>query len=100
MPLFTLIGHDGPRGLELRAQHRPSHLDHWRPLALLGRVRHGGPLLDDAGAPRGSMLLFEAPDRASACAHAAADPYVVSGIFARYEVFETRAVLPEADPDL
>jgi uncharacterized protein YciI len=95
MPLFALIGHDGPLGLELRPTHRPAHLDHWRPLALQGRVRHGGPLLDDAGAPCGSMLLFEAPDRASACAHAAADPYVVSDIFARYEVFETRTVLPE-----
>jgi uncharacterized protein len=95
MPLFTLIGHDGPRGLELRPLHRPRHLDHWRPLAARGLVRHGGPLLDTHGSPRGSVVLFEAADHASASAHAAADPYVVSGIFERYEVFETRVVFPE-----
>ena len=96
MPLFMLIGHDGPRGLELRPLHRPSHLDHWRPLAAEGRIRHAGPLLDEHGSPRGSLLLFEAPDRSSADAHAATDPYVRSGIFARYEVYETRVVLPES----
>ena len=56
MPLFTLIGHDGPRGLELRPLHRPRHLDHWRPLAARGLVRHGGPLLD----PHGSRVLGHA----------------------------------------
>ena len=76
--------------------HRPGHLDHWRPLAARGLVRHAGPLLDESGEPRGSMLLFEAADRAAAHAHAAADPYVTAGIFARYEVFETRVVLPES----
>jgi len=94
MPLFALIGRDGPRSSELRRQHRPAHLERLRPLARAGRVRFAGPLLD-AGAPVGSVVIFEAPDLAAARALAAADPYVVHGVFASHEVRETRDVLPE-----
>lgn len=95
MPLFAFIGHDGPRGRELRKLHRPAHLEHWSSLVGAGRVRFGGPLLDEHGAPRGSVLLFEAESAAAARAQAEADPYLTRGIFERYELFETRQVLPE-----
>jgi len=94
MPLFVLIGRDAPRAPELRRQHRPAHLEKLRPLALAGRVRWAGPLLE-AGAPVGSVVIFEAPDLAAAQAIAASDPYVVHGVFASHEVRETRDVLPE-----
>jgi hypothetical protein len=94
MPLFALIGRDGPRGPELRRLHRPAHLEGLRPLARDGRVRFAGPLLE-GGAPIGSLVVFEAPDLAAARALAARDPYVVHGVFAEHEVRETRDVLPE-----
>lgn len=94
MPLFALVGHDGPRGPELRALHRPAHIENLRPLVRAGRVRFVGPLLAD-GAPVGSLVVFEAADLAAARAFAASDPYVVHGVFARHEVQETRDVLPE-----
>lgn len=94
MALFALVGHDGPRGRELRAVHRPAHLERWRALVREDRVRFVGPLLAD-GAPVGSLIVFEATDLAAARAVAAGDPYVVHGVFARYEVHETRDVLPE-----
>jgi len=94
MPLFALIGRDGPQAPELRKQHRPAHLANLRPLARAGRVRFAGPLLE-AGAPVGSLVVFEAPDLAAAHALAASDPYVVHGIFASHEVRETRDVIPE-----
>jgi hypothetical protein len=94
MPWFVMIGHDGPRGLELRKVHRPAHLAGLEPLADAGRIRHAGPMLGDDGAPVGSVVLFEAQSLAEAQAIAARDPYVTQGIFARYEVRETSAVFP------
>src|SRR5262249_54367834 len=94
MPLFALIGRDGPEGAALRQRHRPAHLEHLRPLARAGRVRFAGPLLE-GGRPVGSLVVFDAPDPAEARATAAADPYVAHGVFAGHEVFETRDVLPE-----
>jgi uncharacterized protein YciI len=89
-----MIGHDGPRGAELRKVHRSAHLAGLEPLAGAGRIRHAGPMLGDDGAPLGSVVLFEAADLTEAQAIAARDPYVTEGIFARYEVRETTVVLP------
>jgi hypothetical protein len=94
VPLFAWIGRDGPRGAELRPLHRPAHLARLEPLARAGRVVHAGPLLDAAGQPCGSLIVFEADDLAAAHALAAADPYVTAGVFASFEVLETRRVLP------
>ncbi|MGH0028767.1 MAG: YciI family protein [Myxococcota bacterium] len=94
MPVFAFIGHDGPRGAELRKQHRPAHLAGLEGLAQAGRIVHAGPLLDEDGAPVGSLVLFEADDLASARAVAARDPYVVEGVFERHAVNETRVVFP------
>jgi len=91
MPLFALVGRDGPGAPELRRLHRPAHLEKLRPLARAGRVRFAGPLLE-GDAPVGSLIVFEAPDLAAARAIAAADPYVVHGVFATHELHETRDV--------
>ncbi len=95
MPLFAFIGRDGPEGAERRKLHRDAHLANLEPLDRDGRVVHGGPLLDGAGRPVGSVILFEAESPEAAHAFAEGDPYVVEGIFERYEVFETRRVFPK-----
>jgi uncharacterized protein YciI len=97
VPLFAFIGHDGPRGLELRKRHRQAHLDNLAPLAAAGHVTHAGPLLGDDGNPIGSVVLFEAESLDAARAFAAGDPYVVEGIFERHEVRETRVVFPRSE---
>lgn len=94
MPTFVLIGTDGPSARERRPAVRPEHLAHWQPLDARGHVRFGGPLLGADGAPRGSVLVFEADDLAAARAHAERDPYVTGGVFARFDVHETREVFP------
>jgi uncharacterized protein YciI len=94
VPWFVMIGHDGPRGLELRKVHRAAHLAGLEPLSQAGRIRHAGPMLGDDGAPLGSVVVFEADNLADAQAIAARDPYVTNGIFARYEVRETAVVFP------
>jgi uncharacterized protein YciI len=94
VPLYVLIGRDGPRGAELRKQHRAAHLAGLEGLEAAGRIRHAGPLLDESGAARGSLVLFEAASLEEARAVAARDPYVVEGVFASHEVLETRVVFP------
>jgi hypothetical protein len=94
VPLFALIGRDGPSGRELRKEHRAAHLEGLRPLDGAGLIRHGGPLLDERGEPIGSLIVFEAPDLASARRQVERDPYVVHGIFKSYELFETGDAFP------
>ena len=92
MPLYAFIGYDGPRGAELRKLHRPAHLEGIDALVEEDRIRHAGPLLDEAGAPIGSLILFEAETLDEARRIAAGDPYVTAGIFERHEVHETKVV--------
>lgn len=96
MPLFVLIGRDGPEAPALRKQHRPAHLEHLRPLARAGRIRFAGPLRREDGSPCGSVVVFEARDLEEARGVAARDPYAVHGVFAETEVRETLQVFPEA----
>ncbi|HKE12121.1 MAG TPA: YciI family protein [Myxococcota bacterium] len=96
MPLFAWIGYDGPRGAELRKLHREAHLANLAPLDAAGRVVHAGPLLGEDGSPLGSLILFEAADLPAARAFAAQDPYVVGGVFERYEVHPTRVTFPRS----
>ncbi|MDJ0865415.1 MAG: YciI family protein [Myxococcota bacterium] len=94
MPLFVLIGRDGPDSAARRQQHRPAHLAHMEPLAAAGRVPYAGPLLDEAERPCGSVIVFEAESLDAARRQAASDPYVVEGIFASWELLGTRQVFP------
>ncbi len=95
MGRYVLIGRDGARGIELRKQHRTAHLANLRPLAEQGRVVYAGPLLDDGGAPCGSVVVFDAESLDVARRFAAGDPYVVHGVFERWEVLASMQVLPE-----
>jgi uncharacterized protein YciI len=92
MPLYAFIGHDGPSGVELRKIHRGAHLAGIDELVAEDRIRHAGPLLDESGAPVGSLILFEAESLEAAQQVAARDPYVTEGIFERWQVRETRVV--------
>lgn len=91
MPLFVVQAFDKPGAGALRAQTREAHLAHVRGLGAGARV--GGPMLDDAGAPIGSMLIYDAPDRVTLEAWIAADPYTQAGLFARVDVYPYRWVI-------
>ncbi len=83
MPLFALICTDNPDSLELRVQTRPAHLEY---LGATDAVRLGGPTLDAAGKPSGSILVIEAEDLAAAQVFANGDPYALAGLFAKVEI--------------
>ena len=97
MPLYVILGFDGPPGVERRPAVRPRHLEHLRPLDAAGRILVAGPLFaDDGKTPRGSLVVFEAADLDAARDLAARDPYVVEEVFDRYEVRPFARVVPEA----
>jgi uncharacterized protein YciI len=100
MPLFCMIGRDGPQGLSLRKIHREAHLANIAPLREAGRMPYAGPLIDEEGQPCGSILVFEADDLEAARRFASTDPYVQQGIFASHEVIETRAVVSQTVPTI
>jgi len=88
--LFVIIGHDGPRGAELRPTVRPAHLENLRPLVEQGRVIVGGPFTDGSG----SLMVVEMESEAAAIEFARTDPYTKEGVFERVEVKPFRKVVP------
>ena len=80
MPIYAIHCIDKPYSQELRAKTRPAHLKHLK--AIADKVLVAGALLDDEGAPIGSMLLIDFPDRKAALRFAAEDPYSLAGLFA------------------
>ena len=64
MPQFILLCRDKPNALELRMETRPAHLEYFESFG--NKAVLGGPLLDEDGKPKGSMLLIEAEDEPAA----------------------------------
>ncbi len=95
MGLFVYLGHDGPRGAELRKTVRERHLAHLDGLEADGRIRFAGPLLDEGGAPCGSVIVFEAEDWAAARNVAENDPYLIDGVFESIEIRASKQVFPK-----
>ena len=93
MPLYALIAHDRP-GLEHRRDNRPAHLEHMAKLDAAGRLRYGGPLLNEKQDMVGSLIILEADSLDDAKATYAQDPYVIHNVFDRYDVVETKPVFP------
>ena len=97
MPWFALIARDRPNGLEHRKKHRPAHLEHMARLDAAGRLRYGGPLLNERGEMGGSLIIVEADNLEAARSTYAEDPYVVHGLFDTYDVIETKPVFPRGN---
>jgi hypothetical protein len=93
MPHFAIHCIDKPDSVELRGANRPAHLEHV--LAQGDAVLAAGPLLDPEGAPIGSLLIIDFPDRKAAIQFAADDPYSQAGLFASVAVTAWRKVIPE-----
>lgn len=94
MALFCLYCIDRPNSLEVRLGARADHLAYVG--AFAERILVAGPLLDDEGGMRGSMILMDFEDRAAAEAFCAADPYVKAGLFERVEIRPMRASIGTA----
>ena len=88
---YVILGFDGPEGAARRKLHRPAHLARMDRLDAQGRVVLAGPLTDAAG----SLIVIEAASLAEAEAFIKDDPYVVHGIFERFEVHPFTQVYPK-----
>ena len=95
VPVYAIHCIDKPMQQALRAETRPAHLAYLE--SAIQQVLVAGPLLDDDGSPIGSMILMEFPDRRTAVAFAAEDPYARAGLFASVAVTAWRQVLPRPD---
>lgn len=87
---FVILGFDGPEGVAKRKVHRPAHLARMDALDAQGRLVLAGPLTDQAG----SLIVIEAASLAEAEAFIREDPYVVHGVFERFEVHPFMQVYP------
>ncbi len=88
---FVIIGYDGPDGEAKRKVHRSAHLANLEPLDKQGRVVLAGPLTDKAG----SLLVLEFETLAEAEEFAYHDPYMIHGVFERFEIHPFMQVFPK-----
>lgn len=89
MPLYAVICKDRAGALQTRLDNRDAHLAHIRDS---GIVQMAGPLIED-GDMRGSLVILDAPDLATAKAWSAGDPYLAAGLFESVEVTEWKKVI-------
>jgi uncharacterized protein YciI len=88
--MYVFIGYDGPKGSELRKIHREAHLDKLKSLAKAGRIALAGPFTDGSG----SLIVYNVATKTEAELIAKTDPYVMDGVFERYEIRPFEKVLP------
>ncbi|AXC49151.1 YciI family protein [Paracoccus suum] len=89
MPLYAIICKDRADALQTRLDNRQAHLDY---IAETGIVVMAGPLMQ-SGEMRGSLVIVEATELASAKAWSAGDPYLAAGLFDTVEVIEWKKVI-------
>jgi hypothetical protein len=96
MPLFVMIGLDGPDGVARRDEHRAAHVAHIEGLEREGRLRFAGTPRNDANdASVGAVIVFEAQDLGEARDIANRDPFVIGGVFASLTVAPFKLVYPK-----
>lgn len=95
MPLFAVIGHDGPDGTARRDQHREAHVAFIDALDKAGRITFAGPMKSEDGAvSTGVVILLEAENLDEARKTVHADPYVMGGVYEILTVAPVRKVFP------
>jgi len=91
--LFAFMLFDAPGMAARRLEVRPEHKAYLG--AVAERIAFAGPLLDDAGAMTGSLLVIEFADRAAALAWLAAEPFTRAGVYGRSDVIAFRNLWPQ-----
>ncbi|MEO5805307.1 YciI family protein [Devosia sp.] len=89
--LYAMTAKDKPGTGELRTSTRPVHLEHLHSLG--DKLVLAGALLNEAGAPEGSLMVLEAETLEAATAAFERDPFISAGIFASYEIKAWRVAI-------
>lgn len=88
---FIVTAHDGAGMLEKRMEVRPRHLEG---MAKLGRhIITAGGLLDEAGKPKGSVLVLKFDTRAELDDYLANEPYVLEHVWEKVDVDPINVVI-------
>lgn len=88
--LIALLAKDKEGHLETRKSNRDAHLSY---IKETGVVSQAGPLLDDAGAMCGSLVILDVQDMDAAQSWAANDPYAKAGLFADVQLIAWNKVI-------
>ena len=83
---FLVIAHDGPDGMERRAEARPAQLAKAEELKQAGKSLFATATLADPSKMIGSVLVYEVADRAELDAILAEEPYVTGKVWQKIEV--------------
>ena len=84
---------DAPGMAARRLEVRPEHKAYLA--AVADRIAFAGPLLDDAGAMTGSLLVIDFADRAAALAWLTAEPFTRAGVYGTSAVRAFRNLWPQ-----
>ena len=101
MMLYVINGEDAPNSLKKSIASRPSHLERIKILQNEGRLLLAGPYpAIDSSDPgpagfTGSLVVAEFMSSEVALAWAEADPYVISGVYAKITVKPFKRILPK-----
>lgn len=89
---FLLIAFDGPDegAMERRMKARPEHLEKVAVLKKNGEFLFGGAILDENGQMKGSMILYEFPDRQALNERLKDEPYIKHGVWKKIEILPFR----------
>jgi uncharacterized protein YciI len=91
--LFAFVLHDAPGMAARRLEVRPEHKAYLT--AVAERIAFAGPLLDEAGEMKGSLLVIDFADRDAALAWLASEPFTRAGVYGRSEVSAFRNLWPQ-----
>ena len=98
--LYAIVAEDRPDSLSARLAARPAHLERLKTLQDEGRLIIAGPFpaidsLDPGPAGfSGSMIVAEFVSLDAAQTWADADPYVITGVYAKVSVKPFKKVFP------
>ena len=82
--LFSVFTLDNPDAADKRKAVHGAHVAHLKSAKDFGvTITVGGPLVSDDG---GSLMVLEAPDRASAEKFNRADPFHKNGVWSKVEI--------------
>lgn len=93
---YVLYCIDKPGRGAQRAGVRAAHLAYISRRA--GAFVYGGPLHDESGQVRGSLMVLDLPDRTALDTHMRGDPFFGADLFESVTIWSTRQVIPEREP--
>jgi len=85
---FLLTAYDGidEKAPERRFSCRAEHLDKVAVLKKNGNFLFGGAILDDNGLMRGSMIVYEVPDRETLDNILKEEPYIINKVWVKIDI--------------